>query len=245
MTCGGSSASSLRASDVGRRRLVPGCPAVPRALREPRATVSGPRQHAGVRRSTSLRAHVDFVGSSEGWGVEKPAPEFFARIVELAVLRLRRSRTWATASTTTSSRRSPPGWSPCTSDEAPGVTFTSRRPSALRIRSLDELPRPSREPARRDRGRCACARARSAARPRRRPARLRPRPRRPLRRRRARARAHRCVLGAAGLGDIGALFPSGDEQLPRRLQPRPVARGVPAGARGGLAARERRLRAGR
>ena len=28
-----------------------------------------------------LRAHVDFVGSSASWGVHKPAPEFFARIV--------------------------------------------------------------------------------------------------------------------------------------------------------------------
>jgi FMN phosphatase YigB (HAD superfamily) len=31
-----------------------------------------------------LRAHVDFVGSSERWGVEKPDPGFFARIVEEA-----------------------------------------------------------------------------------------------------------------------------------------------------------------
>ena len=29
-----------------------------------------------------LRAHVDVVGSSEGWGVSKPAPGFFARVVE-------------------------------------------------------------------------------------------------------------------------------------------------------------------
>jgi len=31
-----------------------------------------------------LRAHVDFVGSSATWGVDKPAPEFFARLAELA-----------------------------------------------------------------------------------------------------------------------------------------------------------------
>jgi HAD superfamily hydrolase (TIGR01549 family) len=31
-----------------------------------------------------LRDQVDFVGSSARWGVEKPAPEFFARIVEEA-----------------------------------------------------------------------------------------------------------------------------------------------------------------
>ncbi len=29
-----------------------------------------------------LRPHVDFVGSSERWGVEKPAEGFFARLVE-------------------------------------------------------------------------------------------------------------------------------------------------------------------
>jgi HAD superfamily hydrolase (TIGR01509 family) len=28
-----------------------------------------------------LRAHVDHVGSSERWGVEKPSPEFFERVV--------------------------------------------------------------------------------------------------------------------------------------------------------------------
>ena len=31
-----------------------------------------------------LRAHVDFVGSSERWGVEKPDPGFFGRVVEEA-----------------------------------------------------------------------------------------------------------------------------------------------------------------
>jgi FMN phosphatase YigB (HAD superfamily) len=31
-----------------------------------------------------LRPHVDFVGSSERWGVEKPADGFFARVVEEA-----------------------------------------------------------------------------------------------------------------------------------------------------------------
>lgn len=31
-----------------------------------------------------LRAHVDFVGSSERWGVEKPDAGFFARVVEEA-----------------------------------------------------------------------------------------------------------------------------------------------------------------
>ncbi len=31
-----------------------------------------------------LRAHVDAVGSSESWGVNKPDPAFFARVAELA-----------------------------------------------------------------------------------------------------------------------------------------------------------------
>ena len=31
-----------------------------------------------------LRTHVDFVGSSERWGVKKPDPGFFARVVEAA-----------------------------------------------------------------------------------------------------------------------------------------------------------------
>ena len=31
-----------------------------------------------------LQAHVDAVGSSESWGVHKPDPAFFARVVELA-----------------------------------------------------------------------------------------------------------------------------------------------------------------
>jgi len=31
-----------------------------------------------------LRPHVDFVGSSERWGVQKPDTEFFARVVEAA-----------------------------------------------------------------------------------------------------------------------------------------------------------------
>jgi FMN phosphatase YigB (HAD superfamily) len=31
-----------------------------------------------------LRAHVDFVGSSERWGVQKPDPGFFAHVIEEA-----------------------------------------------------------------------------------------------------------------------------------------------------------------
>jgi FMN phosphatase YigB (HAD superfamily) len=37
-----------------------------------------------ARHEEFLRPHVDFVGSSERWGVEKPAEGFFTRIVEEA-----------------------------------------------------------------------------------------------------------------------------------------------------------------
>ena len=53
------------------------------------------------------------------------------------------------------------------------------------------------------------------------------------------------VLGAAGLGDIGAPLPVGRRALPRRLVAGPADRGLPAGARRRLAARQRRLRARR
>ena len=42
------------------------------------------------------------------------------------------------------------------------------------------------------------------------------------------------VLGAAGLGDIGGLFPSGDAPLARRRLARPAARRLRPGTRGGL-----------
>lgn len=37
-----------------------------------------------ARHEDFLRPHLDFVGSSERWGVEKPAEGFFARVVEEA-----------------------------------------------------------------------------------------------------------------------------------------------------------------
>jgi FMN phosphatase YigB (HAD superfamily) len=37
-----------------------------------------------ARHEEFLRPHVDFVGSSEGWGVEKPDTGFFAHVVEEA-----------------------------------------------------------------------------------------------------------------------------------------------------------------
>ena len=54
--------------------------------------------------------------------------------------RRRRSRTSAIESTTTSYRRSRPGWSPCTSAAARGATYTSRRSPRSAFDSLVELP---------------------------------------------------------------------------------------------------------
>jgi len=46
-----------------------------------------------IRHEDLLRAHVDFVGSSERWVVQKPDPGFFAYVVEEAgvpAVRIRR-----------------------------------------------------------------------------------------------------------------------------------------------------------
>jgi HAD superfamily hydrolase (TIGR01549 family) len=40
--------------------------------------------NTGVEVEELLRPLVDFVGSSAGWGVEKPSPEFFARLADEA-----------------------------------------------------------------------------------------------------------------------------------------------------------------
>jgi FMN phosphatase YigB (HAD superfamily) len=53
------------------------------ALRE-RGLRLGAAGNMYARHEDFLRAHVDFVGSSERWGVEKPEAAFFARVVEEA-----------------------------------------------------------------------------------------------------------------------------------------------------------------
>jgi len=50
-----------------------------RALRE-RGLLVGAAGNMRVETEDVVREHVDFVGSSERWGLEKPAPEFFARV---------------------------------------------------------------------------------------------------------------------------------------------------------------------
>ncbi len=54
-----------------------------RALRD-RGLVVGAAGNMGIVHEDLLRPHVDFVSSSERWGVEKPSLAFFARIVEAA-----------------------------------------------------------------------------------------------------------------------------------------------------------------
>jgi len=84
--------------------------------------------------------HVDFVSSSERWGVEKPAPEFFGRLVEATGRRAHEVAyvgdlvandvvpALAAGLVAVHIRRGPWGYV----QEPP--------PAALRIRSLDELP---------------------------------------------------------------------------------------------------------
>ena len=139
-----------------------------------------------------------------------------ARVLRADRLRVRRRRpkrspTSATESTTTSSPRSPRAWSPCTCAAAHGATCTTRRPPRCAI------------VARRAAGgaRCLSSGSASASTP------TRSRTASPLvlggvaiEHPRGLAGhsdgdviAHAltdAVLGAAGLGDIGALFPSGD-----------------------------------
>ena len=58
-----------------------------RAPRGPGCVVWRGREHAASTTEERLRPHVDFVGSSARWGVAKPRPAFFARLVEEAGVR--------------------------------------------------------------------------------------------------------------------------------------------------------------
>lgn len=53
------------------------------ALRE-RGMRVGAVGNMGVDNESFLEPHVDFVSSSERWGVQKPSPQFFARVCEAA-----------------------------------------------------------------------------------------------------------------------------------------------------------------
>nr|BFE81696.1 hypothetical protein GCM10020093_042970 [Planobispora longispora] len=59
---------------------------------------------------TAMDLPVDAVYTSDGWGVAKPDPAFFAEVVAVSGREPGRSSTWATVSTTTCS---PPGQRAC------------------------------------------------------------------------------------------------------------------------------------
>jgi len=110
-----------------------------RRLRE-RGLALGAVGNMAVEHEEPIRPHVDFVGSSERWGVAKPSPEFFARIVEVAGAAPEKiayvgdrvdndvEPALAAGMTAVHLRRGPWGFL----HEAPAA--------ARRIRSLDELP---------------------------------------------------------------------------------------------------------
>ena len=120
-------------------RLLPGRAALPRRPACARLARRRGRQHArGLRgrdpRARRLRRLVGALGGGEaGAGVLRAAA---------GRGRLRagaRRHTSAIASTTTSSRRCAPEWSPSTSDEGRGATCTSRLPAPSARESLAEV----------------------------------------------------------------------------------------------------------
>jgi hypothetical protein len=75
---------------------------------------------AEIERFLSRHVDVDFIASSERWGVEKPDPDFFARIVAAAKAPPEDIATSATGSTMTSCLPRRRECSPCISSAAPG-----------------------------------------------------------------------------------------------------------------------------
>ena len=69
------------ASTWERARLVPRRPVDARGAARRAATSSAPSATRRRETEEQLRPHVDFVGSSARWGVAKPEPAFFARLV--------------------------------------------------------------------------------------------------------------------------------------------------------------------
>ena len=186
--------------------------AVPRAAAGARGSASRP--WATRRRRPKRCSHRTSTcsGRPTPWGVAKPDPAFFARLVDCIGFPATRSRTSAIASTTTSSRRSRPGWRPSTCAAARGATCTSLRPR----RSGSAPWRSSRR-----RSGCLSTGSAPASTPTSSPQGV------PLVLGGVRVPFERglaghsdgdvlahaltdAVLGAAGLEDIGALFPSGD-----------------------------------
>ena len=197
--------------DLGVGRLLPGRAAVPGCAPE-RGVRVGAVGNTLTDAEELLREHVDLVGSSARWGVEKPAPAFFERIVVRVRCRRRRDRVRRRSRRQrhrAGARRGDA--SRCTCAEARGGTSTSRRRTRSRSTRWTSCPRRSvsdlrvgigvdahafEEGVRLVLGGVAIEHPRGLA-------------------------GHSdgdviahalidAVLGAAGLGDIGGLFPSGD-----------------------------------
>jgi len=108
-------------------------------LRE-RGFLLGAVGNMGVEHEDLVRRHVDFVSSSERWGVEKPSPAFFERVLfeagrppgEVAYVGDHVVNdvepTLAAGMVSVHIRRGPWGY------------LLEPPPEAIRIRSLDELP---------------------------------------------------------------------------------------------------------
>jgi HAD superfamily hydrolase (TIGR01509 family) len=87
-----------------------------------------------------LRRHVDDVGSSAGWGVWKPAAEFFERVVELAGVPAARIAYVGDRSDNDVGPALAAGMVGVHIRRGPWGYLQQPPDGALRIRSLDELP---------------------------------------------------------------------------------------------------------
>jgi HAD superfamily hydrolase (TIGR01509 family) len=87
-----------------------------------------------------LREHVDAVGSSAGWHVWKPAPEFFARVVELAGVPPERIAYVGDRADNDVGPALAAGMVGVHIRRGPWGHLQQPPASAIRIRSLDELP---------------------------------------------------------------------------------------------------------
>ena len=160
-----------------------------------------------------LREHFDAVGSSESWGVHKPDPAFFARVVELAGVEPGKIAYVGDRSDNDVGPALGAGMVGVHIRRGPWGHLQDPPPGAIRIASLDELPAALRMTIRVGIGVDAHALERGV----------------PLVLGGVRfdydrglaghsdgdVLAHAlvdAVLGAAGLGDIGSLFPSDDER---------------------------------
>ena len=206
--------------DVGAGRLLPRRACLPRASARSGARGRGRREHACGDRGAAATATSTCSAPRRRWGIAKPAAGFFARVIDLvgsepAEDRVRgrpcRQRHRAGAGRRAGRRprptRGPWGYlhdaagrrapNPLARRAAGGAAVSFRVGIGVDAHALAEGVPLVLGGVRLDHP---------------------TRARRSLRRRRARARAHDALLGAAGLGDIGSLFPVGRRALPRRRQ---------------------------